>query len=203
MRIVGVLLAAGRGVRFGGAKLMAPLPRAAHGVSAGTPLGAASALHLVAALGDVVAVVRRDDPILEGALAATGARVVACDRADDGMGASLACGVRASADADGWIVALGDMPWLAPSTIMTVAQALREGAEIVAPAYGGQRGHPVGFAKACASALMQLAGDEGGRSIVRARQGAVRQVDVDDPGITGDVDRVEDLREGPRSSAGG
>lgn len=195
MRIVGVLLAAGRGVRFGGAKLLAPLPRASHGVSAGTPIGAASALHLVSALSDVVAVVRPRDSMLEPALAATGARVVTCERADEGMGTSLACGVRACEEADAWIVALGDMPWIAPATIAAVAAALRAGAEIVAPACGGQRGHPVGFAKPYGPVLLQLNGDEGARSIVRARQWVVRQIDVDDPGILGDVDRVEDLRD--------
>jgi len=39
-RIVGVLLAAGRGTRFGGAKLLAPLPRDCHGIAAGTPIEA-------------------------------------------------------------------------------------------------------------------------------------------------------------------
>ncbi len=194
MRIVGVLLAAGRGVRYGGAKLLAPLPRASHGVSAGTPIGAASALHLVAALNDVVAVVRPGDSLLEHALSATGARVVVCERADEGMGTSLACGVRACVDADGWIVALGDMPWIAPATIAAVGAALHAGAQIVAPACCGQRGHPVGFAKPYGAALLQLNGDEGARSVVRARQWAVQQIDVDDPGVVGDVDRVEDLR---------
>jgi CTP:molybdopterin cytidylyltransferase MocA len=42
MRIVGVLLAAGEGARFGGGKLLARVPRTAHGVAAGTAIGAAS-----------------------------------------------------------------------------------------------------------------------------------------------------------------
>ena len=36
MRIVGVLLAAGRGARFGGGKLLVPIPAASHGVGGGT-----------------------------------------------------------------------------------------------------------------------------------------------------------------------
>ena len=69
-------------------------------MGAGTPVGAAAAKHLVAALNDVVAAVRPGDHLLHGALEATGARVVACPRADEGMGASLACAVAAAADAD-------------------------------------------------------------------------------------------------------
>ncbi len=64
MHIVGILLAAGRGARFGGAKLLAPLPAASHGVGAGTPVGAAAATHLFAALNDVVAAVRPGDHLL-------------------------------------------------------------------------------------------------------------------------------------------
>src|SRR5947208_7059665 len=32
---------------------------------------------------------------------------------------SLACGVQATPDDDGWLVALADMPWIKPSTIRT------------------------------------------------------------------------------------
>lgn len=196
-RIAGVLLAAGRGVRFGGAKLMAPLPRASHGVAAGTAIGAASAAHLVAALGEVVVVVRPRDSMLEHALAPTGARVVVCDRADEGMGTSLACGVAATRDAGGWVIALGDMPWIAPATILAVAQALREGAAIAAPAWNGERGHPVGFAAVYGPALAALRGDEGARVLLRERADALRTIAVGDAGVLGDVDRREDLARSP------
>ena len=127
MRLTGILLAAGRGARFGGAKLLAPMPAAAHGVGAGTAIGVASCMHLIAALPEVVAVVRPGDSILAGLLRAAGAQVVACARADEGMGASLACGVVSAAQADGWIVALADMPWIDPASIAQVADAVRDG----------------------------------------------------------------------------
>ena len=193
MRIVGLLLAAGEGARFGGGKLMARVPRTAHGVSAGTPIGAAAAMHMMAALNDVVAVIRPRDAMLEHALAATGARVIACDRAAEGMGATLACGVAASKDADGWIVALADMPWIAPTSIAAVADALREGSEIAAAHFEGKRGHPVGFAKKYGPVLAALTGDEGARSVIAARQWALQLVEVDDPGVLRDVDRPSDL----------
>jgi len=193
MRIVGILLAAGEGARFGGSKLLARIPRTAHGVSAGTTIGAASAMHLMAALNDVVAIVRPRDAMLEHALASTGARVVPCDRAAEGMGASIACGVAQSPDADAWIVALADMPWIAPTSIAAVAGALREGAEIVATQFEGKRGHPVGFSRKYGALLASLTGDEGARGIIAARQWALCLVDVDDPGVLRDVDRPSDL----------
>ncbi|MEP7328876.1 MAG: nucleotidyltransferase family protein [Betaproteobacteria bacterium] len=197
MRIVGILLAGGEGARFGGAKLLAPLPVASHGAAAGTPIGAASCIHLMAALNEVVAVTRPRDPMLAGVLRDTGARVVECAHARDGMGASLACGVAAAPDADGWIVALADMPWIAPATIIRVVDTLDNGAEIVAPAWNGQRGHPVGFAKSYGPLLGALTGDDGARAVIAARQWVLQLVDVDDPGIMRDIDRPEDLHMAP------
>jgi molybdenum cofactor cytidylyltransferase len=196
MRLVGLLLAAGRGARFGGGKLLAPIPSASHGVGGGTSVGAAACIHLVAALNDVIAVVRPGDTLLHRALVGTGARVVECERADEGMGASLACAVAASADADGWLVALADMPWIAPTSIVTVADALRGGAELAAPAFRGERGHPVGFARKYGSLLSALTGDEGARSVVASRQWVLQQLPVDDPGVVRDIDHPEDLHRG-------
>lgn len=195
MRLVGLLLAAGRGARFGGAKLLAPMPAASHGVTGGTPVGAAACMHLVAALNEVIAVVRPGDSMLHQALAGTGAQVVVCERADEGMGASLACAVAAAAHADGWLVALADMPWIAPTSIVTVADALRGGAELAAPVYRGERGHPVGFARKYGGLLSALTGDEGARSLVASRKWELQLLDVDDPGVLRDIDRPDDLHQ--------
>lgn len=191
--IVGVLLAAGTGTRFGGAKLFAPLPAASHGVAAGTPIGVAACFHLVAALPRVVAVVRARDIELREQLRATGAEVIECARAHEGMGVTLATAVGATADAAGWVIALADMPWIAPATIEAVAAKLRSGASIVAPMHDGQRGHPVGFAAPWYPALTALTGDEGARSVIARYAAAVQACAVDDPGVLRDVDRREDL----------
>ena len=192
--LAGLLLAAGAGARFGGSKLLAPLPAASHGVAAGTPIGVAACLHLVAALPRVVAVVRPGDVAVADRLRDTGAEVVVCERAYEGMGVSLASAVQAAADAGGWIVALADMPWIAPATIAAVADALHAGASIVAPAYGAERGHPVGFARAHYAALAALRGDEGAKTVVAAHAASLRIVEVDDAGVVRDVDHPTDLR---------
>ena len=192
-RIAGILLAAGRGVRFGSAKLLAPLSRSFADVAAGTPLGAAACRHLVAALSETIAVIRPGDAALFDALQREGARVVKCARADEGMGASLACGVASCADADGWVVALADMPWISSQTIASVADALRTGAGIVAPSYAGTRGHPVGFSRRHYAALAALSGDEGARGVVAAHAGSITLLSTDDPGVVRDVDTPGEL----------
>ncbi|HEX6944966.1 MAG TPA: NTP transferase domain-containing protein, partial [Casimicrobiaceae bacterium] len=79
VRLVGVLLAAGRGERFGGGKLVVPLP------GTGVAVGVAALRKLRAVLPDVIAVVRPGDDVLAGLLAAEGARVVRAERAGEGM----------------------------------------------------------------------------------------------------------------------
>ena len=193
MRLIGILLAAGRGARFGGAKLLTPLPVAAHGVGAGTAIGVASCLHMLSALQEVVAVVRPGDSILASQLRAAGAQVVECARADEGMGASLACGVAAAAAADGWIVALADMPWIAPASIAVVADALHSGADIAATSHIGVRAHPVGFARQHYAALAGLSGDEGAKSVLAAHRDRVQLIEVTDSGVLRDVDTPADI----------
>jgi len=182
----GVLLAAGAARRFGGGKLLAPLPD-------GTPVGLAALRALRAALPTVIAVVRPDDDALFALFSGHGARVVHCERADEGMGASLACGVAASADAGGWVVALADMPWIATGTIRAVGDAIVAGASLAAPVFRGERGHPVGFAASHRAALTALEGDEGARAILAHAGTALVRIDVEDAGVLRDVDAPGDL----------
>jgi molybdenum cofactor cytidylyltransferase len=161
-------------------------------------MGVAACLHVVSALPRVIAVVRTRDVELRDLLHETGAQVIVCDRAHEGMGVTLATGVAAAPDADGWVVALADMPWIAPATIAAVAARVRDGASIVAPVHRGQRGHPVGFARAHRDALGALSGDEGARTLVASHRAVLELLDVQDPGVLLDVDRGEDLLAAPR-----
>jgi len=190
-RIVGILLAAGSASRFGADKLVHPL-------SDGTPIALAAARALRAALEPVIAVVRPGSARLEQALAGSGVEVTICPDAAAGMGHSLAHAVRATADAAGWVVALADMPFVAPDSIRRVAGALAAGAPIAAPSHRGERGHPVGFAARYGAELAALAGDAGAREILRRDRGLVELIEVDDPGVLRDVDTRADLEgEGP------
>ncbi|MDN3519325.1 nucleotidyltransferase family protein [Aquisalimonas lutea] len=184
--IAGILLAAGAGSRFGGAKLLAEL-------GDGRVLAQASAEPLVAAADEVVAVVRPGDARLEAILAASGCRIVHCKHAADGMGSSLACGVRAAADAQGWVVGLADMPGIGTATVARVVAALRRGADLVAPACRGRRGHPVGFARRYGAELAVLAGDTGARGILQQYAARMELLDTDDAGVLADVDTPGDL----------
>ncbi|MET3228133.1 UNVERIFIED_ORG: molybdenum cofactor cytidylyltransferase [Burkholderia sp. 1263] len=185
----GVLLAAGLGSRFDPDgmhnKLLARMRD-------GTPVAHEAAHRLLAVVPRVVAVVRPGSDALARLLNDAGCEVVFAPAAERGMGASLAAGIEASDDAEGWIVALADMPRIAVTTIEALARALDGGASLVAPFYEGQRGHPVGFGIAHRDALLKLDGDAGARSLLMSQR--VTRLDVDDPGILRDVDTPEDLR---------
>ena len=186
MSVVGILLAGGASTRFGSNKLFHPL-------ADGTPIAVASLRNLRSALPRVVAVVRPGADALVPLLRQEGAEVTVCDRADDGMGRTLAHAVGASRDADGWVVALADMPFIRPDTIRRVAARLEAGAPLVAPRYAGERGHPVGFAARFGGSLAALTGDAGARDLLRNESGALELIDCDDPGVVRDVDTPGDL----------
>ena len=187
MHLIGVLLAAGAGVRFGGGKLLAKLLD-------GVPIGESACATLLAVLPDVIAVVRPGDEALAESLAKAGANVSVCADASFGIGASLAHGVRVAAGdgADAVLIALADMPWIRRETLATLAAALGAGDQIVVPRYQGKRGHPVGFGRSHFAALMRLHDDQGARDVI-AGGGTVRWIDVEDPGILIDIDTKEHL----------
>ena len=159
----------------------------------------ASARHMLAVLPRVVAVVRPGDAGGDQAVAAQllalGCEVTICPLADTGMAASLSHAIahadRTVPDAQGWIVALGDMPHVQPSTIQSLKTALEQGAGIAAPMYRGQRGNPVGFSRRYLPQLLALEGDQGARGILK--HSAVTELDVDDSGILQDIDTPADL----------
>lgn len=183
--IAGIILAAGYATRFGGNKLMHEI----HGV----PIGVLSARAVRRALTHVVAVIHPGDERLRAALLAENVDVVVCDNADEGMGMSIACGVRASQDASGWLIALGDMPYIEAETISDVAEQVAHGAVIVAPEYGGVRGHPVGFLRQFGPELMALRGDTGARDLLVRYSSLVITLHTQDRGILRDIDTAEDL----------
>lgn len=184
--LVGVLLAAGSGSRFGGDKLLARLDD-------GEAIGERALANLSAAVDSVIAVIRPDDDALARALAQGGARVTACPKAADGMGESLAWGVRSAPVAAGWVVALADMPWIASATIIGIADALRAGALLAAPSFRGARGHPVAISTRYFGDLCALTGDEGAKHILGANADSLTLIETDDPGVVRDVDTGQDL----------
>src|SRR5437868_6942799 len=120
MLIAGILLAAGSSSRFGSNKLI-------HRLSDGTGIAVAAARALNQAVDYSFAVIHSGDDELARQLRAEGLEIVVCAEADQGMARSLACGVVASSEADAWLIALADMPFVNPKTIVAVCRRLEHG----------------------------------------------------------------------------
>lgn len=192
-----ILLAAGAGRRFGEpvSKLLAGSP----------PLILHTLATLRAGLGSAVpilAVVRPEATALQVLLADQGIDVTVCPEADAGMGTSLAYAAAQVDETRPVMVALGDMPAIAPATLAAVQSALLDGASLVQPQYQGQRGHPVGFHARWLPALRALRGDTGARQLLRDHSDALLTLPVDDPGIVLDIDTPAQLNQWTRSTHG-
>lgn len=112
-----------------------------------------------------------------------------------GMGDSIAAAVSAEPAHRGWLIALGDMPFIHVDTLERLTRSVEDDA-ISVPVHGGRYGHPVAFGRAFGPALMALAGEKGAK---RLFQGArIKEVEVDDPGVLWDVDVPAALTFKPR-----
>jgi molybdenum cofactor cytidylyltransferase len=112
-----------------------------------------------------------------------------------GQLSSLKCGIRAVApDAAGAIVHLADHPVVRLSTFHALADKFTVvQSPILVVRFDGRRGHPVLFSKAVFEELLEAPDSEGARYVVNADPSRVVYVDLDDPGVTLDLDTPEDL----------
>jgi len=193
-----IVLGAGAGARFGGAKLTAPW-------RGGRLIDGALAAAFAAPVRGVT-LVTGADPALQSEAAAYAARagegarlrIVHAEGHAEGMAASLRAGLASlPSDAAGLFLFLGDMPLVPAGMALRLAKAVGAGAPAAAPVFEGRRGHPVLFAAPLLPQLARLAGDEGARQVLAQLGPALALIETDDPGVVFDVDRPDDLAATP------
>ncbi len=189
---IGVLLAAGQSSRLGGNKLLYPLID-------NTPMLLLCAEKLGKAVPGSIVVINRELIHLTRQLEQPGLHVLVNDQAEQGMGSSIACAIRASEslnpDANGWLIMLADMPYIETRTIQQLVEQLELGADMVAPVYQQQRGHPVGFSRRYKNELLALNQDTGARDILKKYPTELHLLQVEDEGVLIDIDRPADIRQ--------
>ncbi|MDR3508692.1 MAG: nucleotidyltransferase family protein [Caulobacteraceae bacterium] len=189
-----IILAAGKGSRFGGGKLLAPWGGGAllHGALAAAFAAPVRSVSLVWGADSNVAKAARAWAEAQGE--AGRLRLIHAADFALGLSASLRAGVDSlPPDAAGAYVFLGDMPRVPHEALIPLAKALAAGAPAAAPWFGGRRGHPVLFGSDQFPALRALTGDRGAGDLLKALGDAVAKVPAPDDGVLFDVDQPADL----------
>ena len=186
--IAGVVLAAGGASRFGSPKQLAELE--------GVPLlqHAVDAVLGVPAIDPVVVVLGAEAERVRAALLFGEARPISCPHWEEGMAASLRCGIEAVGDADWVVVTLGDQPRVTSQVIAAVvdeAVGAPAGVDAVRAVYDGVPGHPVALSRAMLPGVAQLRGDVGARELLGSAK--VRRFEAAHLCDPVDVDTPEEL----------
>jgi CTP:molybdopterin cytidylyltransferase MocA len=184
-----IVLAAGAGSRFGGAKLLAPYR--------GRPLIAGTLANLADAPVDETVVVVGDDARRLGeACEPHGVRVVGNPDWAEGMSTSVRRGLRAlEPEARAAVVVLADQPLVGARAVGRLVEAFERRAKVAVATYGGKMRNPVLFSREVWPLLeAELSGDEGARPFLRRHPELVTRVPCDGVGDPADVDTTEDLR---------
>ena len=183
--VCGIMLAAGSASRFGNQKLLYLLPN-------GMRIVTAAARSLKQALPHCIAVVSDETNEVANILEDEGYELAVNPNPHHGIGSSIRCGVR-HADADAWVIALADMPFIQSQTISNINEYLIGGYKIVAPTFNGRRGHPVGFISEFKNQLLTLNNDIGAKNILKNNIDLLKVFRTNDPGVIQDIDTKQDL----------
>jgi CTP:molybdopterin cytidylyltransferase MocA len=192
-----VVLAAGAGVRFGEAKLLAPFRGKPLVVHAATTVAKAIADGILA--GGVV-IVRPGDAELARQLELTGVGQVENSKAASGLASSIKRGLGVL---EAWpsqpqpgaaLIVLADQPLVELDVIARLVAAWRRIGKSVRPRYAEnpeEPGHPVLLDRELWPMAHRLEGDHGLGALFRANTDAVKLIDVS--GTNPDVDTPEEL----------
>ncbi len=113
---------------------------------------------------------------------------------EQGMSTSITAGLSlASAKSRGFMVVLGDQPFVDVEIIDALIQAFAcHSNGIVVPVYEGKRGHPVVLSTKYKRELISLKGDVGARSIIADHKEDVFELPVNSRAIIDDIDTIDD-----------
>jgi molybdenum cofactor cytidylyltransferase len=192
MSIGGLILAAGASSRMGSPKALLEID----GETFLDRLIGAFVPHCA----PVVVVLGYHGAVIEqGSRRAREVRFVLNPSAHQGQLNSLKCGLKAlPSECAAVMFTPVDYPWVRPSTVATLAGALRASDELVSlvvPTHKGKRGHPVSVRRELIPVFIGLPDDAMARDVIHQNVHRTRYVEVDDPGILHDIDDLESYKQ--------
>jgi molybdenum cofactor cytidylyltransferase len=180
-----LVLAAGEGRRFGGAKLAADLDGVTvldHSVEA--MLSVPAIERIVVVLGAHAQEVAERADLAE-------VETVIADDWREGISSSLRAGVDALAGSEALLITLGDQPFITPQVIAAIVDQIDAPEPAARATYDGRPGHPVLVKRALYAGLRSLRGDAGARDLL-AKAG-VREFECGHLCAPHDIDTRDDL----------
>lgn len=192
MRLAAVVLAAGESSRFG------PTSKLLADVKGEALIRRVVRTALASATGPVIVVTGREREACKQQLSGLPVRFVHNESWADGMGGSVAAGVREAAadDASGVFIIPGDMPLLSPALLIEISKTFEAtgGESIVFPVTpDGEQRNPVLWPRRLFPILSKLSGPQGAKKILKGREGEIQRVPVADRNVFLDVDTPADL----------
>ncbi len=183
-----IVLAAGRSRRFGTPKQLASV----HGES----LLRRAARHAAATGLPVIVVLGAHAPSVRAVLDSLPLEVIVNPAWIEGMGSSIACGMRQMQtrrpDCSGVLICLADQPLVDTNALNRLLDAHRRAPErIICADHGAVCGPPCLFPRGMFASLARLHGHRGARSVLRRHASSIDTMPM--PAAARDIDTVDDL----------
>lgn len=185
-----ILLAAGQGTRMGGGKLLLPLGEA-------TVIERSVQGFINAGMSEVIVVVGNYALAVQHTLRNYPVRFAFNPDPQSEMMDSIRYGLQILEPHRfaAFLISPADMPLIQPETIRQVTIALLQSDKLIAvPTHHSRRGHPVAFHQQLYETVLTFQSHQGIRQLVHGQPESVLLVEVDDEGITTDIDSWDDYR---------
>ena len=189
MKIAGLILAAGESSRMGQEnKLMMRF------------LGKPMLIHVVDAaqssnLSHVGVVVGQQSENIKKLISNQDVQYIENEQWKTGIASSIVAGTRQMHQVDGYLILLGDMPFISSELINLIIDH-GSSENIVIPKKKGRQGNPVFFGSKFRDELMVLSGDFGAKKVIHENRSSVVKIEIESDAIFQDYDTQDSLKAG-------
>lgn len=187
-RVIAIILAAGKSVRFGEQKLLHKFRDSPLILKTVSPFLNFVSIHEV-----IVVVGYKKEDIIQ-VLKNYPVRIVVNENYEKGISSSILSALPYVKDDDEVFIHLGDKPFVNLEVLSALLSNVTKEAHIVVPTYDGKIGHPILVGPGSyLKEICEIDGDEGLRSVILKRPKSLKLVPRDISVII-DIDTIEDLK---------